>query len=158
MFTAIFSIVFIYLLSYLIFNVTLTHTFSVWNTQTLLAYKLVNLSSVCFTPVHNKGSLQLHSLTEQKPWKGPGPTPQTIDLVMGTPRHLLRQSRCGRVVALTSWSRTGKVLLSPTSPQPAVTHLLNVFSLVLFSEISLTASVSCALLLSWDKDSFIKML
>ncbi len=86
---------------------------------------------------------------------GLSPTPQIIDRVMGTPRHLLRQVRCDSMVTLTSCSLSGKVLLSPTSPQPAVLHLLPGRTLTCLRGSSCTASVRLALPLSWDRRLFV---
>lgn len=93
-----------------------------------------------------------YCLTEQKPWNAEPPTPQTIVLVMGTDLHLLIHCLCDSVVTFTSCSLAGKVLLSPTSPQPAVRHLLVALNLLLFSGITCTTSLSWALSLSCDGD------
>lgn len=95
--------------------------------------------------------LKPEDLTEQKPWKLLSPTPHTMVRVMGTSRHLLRQLRSDKVVTLTSWSLAATVLLSPTSPQPAVRHLLDLGTLVFSRGINCTAFVIVALPLSCDR-------
>lgn len=117
--------------------------------QMLDSHTLMPISTV-FPSAAFKPTRYLMDLTEQKPWKFLPPTPHTIVRAMGTFRHLLRQVLCGRVVTLTSWSLTATVLLSPTSPQPAVRHLLAVGSLAAFRGITCTASVIPALPFSWD--------
>lgn len=81
--------------------------------------------------------------TEQKPWAARSPVAQIMDLVMGTSPHLRRHARSVRRFTPTSWSLSGKVLLSPMSPQPAVLHWLDLLSLP--RAISCTSLVRLAL-------------